>query len=149
MKRSGKALLAALLMPFERQVKSFKQHFCADVCEREPPQEVQLERLWVHPGWNACAPRICLRGSVMAGAACGQKHTERCPRSDQKAAQRLKIMPVVKGEMGLRGSAGSKYYFNGTTEPRNHNLWGEGRGGCQGTCGAEALRQQPQCFCVG
>lgn len=47
----------------------------------------------------------------MAEATCGQKRTERCPRSEQKSAQGLKIMAVVEGELGLRGSAVKQILF--------------------------------------
>lgn len=42
---------------------------------------------------------------MTAEATCGQKHAARCPRSDQKLARALKIMAVVEGELGRRGSA--------------------------------------------
>lgn len=47
----------------------------------------------------------------MAEATCGRKHIARCPRSDQKLAQGLKIMPVVKGELGPGSGAVKQILF--------------------------------------
>lgn len=47
----------------------------------------------------------------MAEVTCGQRHTERRCRSDQKSNQGLKIMPVVEGEWNARGSAAQQILF--------------------------------------
>lgn len=47
----------------------------------------------------------------MAEATCGQKHTERHCKSDQKSNQGLKIMAVVEAEWSPRGSAAQQILF--------------------------------------
>lgn len=71
-----------------------------------------MKHSWNVFGASGCRrDQDCLRRSAMAEATCGRKRTECCPRSDQKSAQGLKIMAVVKGELGLRGSAVKQILF--------------------------------------
>lgn len=98
--------------------------------------ESQPKSLLIHLGGMSCEDTGSWRGTCCAwrceqwcdgvgkesteclSLACGQKHSKLCYRKWQNSAQRLKIMPVVKGELGLGGSGVQQILFQLNHRPQ-------------------------------